>query len=112
MAHILSLSSGFVGSGPLVLLLDTILRIGPRPASWQRITLFQCVAVVQMAGMAAGLYLLSRSWRDLGNDYERCCSCTHCHVHNLSAPECCCSCCPEILLAGWDVDIFVAGLTY
>ena len=63
-----------MGSGPVVLLLDTILRIGPRPAAWQRVALFECVAIIQMVGMAAGLYLLSRSWRDLG-DYDRCCAC-------------------------------------
>lgn len=60
------LGAGFVGSGPLVLLLDAVLRTGAQPAQWQRVVLFESVAATIVAGMVAGLYLLSRSWRDLG----------------------------------------------
>lgn len=65
-----ALTTGFVGSGPVVLLLDAILRIGAQPQQWQRVALFEAVAAVIVCGMLAGLHLLSRSWRDLA-DYDR-----------------------------------------
>lgn len=53
---------GFVGSGPVVLLLDAVLRIGAQPQHWQRVALFEAVAAVIVVGMLAGLHLLSRRY--------------------------------------------------
>ncbi len=43
--------SGFVGSGPLVILADLVLRIGPQPSFVQRVALFWFVTAVTCAGV-------------------------------------------------------------
>ena len=45
--------SGFVGSGPLVILADLVLRIGPQPSFAQRLALYWFVTAVTCAGEPA-----------------------------------------------------------
>jgi len=42
---------GFVGSGPLVILADLVLRIGPQPSFGQRVALFWFVTAITCAGV-------------------------------------------------------------
>ena len=44
--------TGFVGSGPLVILADVTLGIGPRPSHRQRLALFSFVTAVTCCGAA------------------------------------------------------------
>lgn len=48
--------SGFVASGPLVVLAEAALRMGPKPSYVQQMLLFQLVAGLTLAGicLAAG----------------------------------------------------------
>ncbi|GLC52618.1 hypothetical protein PLESTB_000649700 [Pleodorina starrii] len=60
-----ALTTGFVSSGPVVLLLDLALKRGPyySPEGLER--LFQWVAVITAAGLAAAAALVLGSWRML-----------------------------------------------
>ena len=43
-------SAGYVGSGPIVLLLELFLQIGPTPSTSQFVALFELVAAFTIAG--------------------------------------------------------------
>ena len=45
-------STGYVGSGPIVLLLELVLQVGPRPSVGQIVILFELVAAFTIAGMS------------------------------------------------------------
>lgn len=60
-----ALTTGFVASGPLVVLAEAALRMGPRPSYIQQMLLFQLVAALTLAGWAAALLLLVRWWGQL-----------------------------------------------
>mmetsp|Transcript_14139 Transcript_14139/g.42675 ORF Transcript_14139/g.42675 Transcript_14139/m.42675 type:complete len:478 (+) Transcript_14139:565-1998(+) len=60
-----ALTTGFVGSGPIVLLLEALLHIGTKPTFGQRVILYFATSAVILAGLAAGAVLLSKSWRDM-----------------------------------------------
>lgn len=47
---VISECSGFVASGPLVVLAEAALRMGPRPSYIQQMLLFQLVAALTLAG--------------------------------------------------------------
>ncbi len=44
------IDAGYVGSGPIVLLLELFLQIGPQPSSGQIVVLFELVAAFTIAG--------------------------------------------------------------
>ncbi|KAK9849775.1 hypothetical protein WJX84_003292 [Apatococcus fuscideae] len=64
-----ALTTGYVGSGPIVLLLELFLQIGPQPSSGQIVVLFELVAAFTIAGLLAALGLLYSHWQALeGSD--------------------------------------------
>lgn len=54
-----------MGSGPLVLLVEAALDIGPTPSMEQRMWLFEMVAAVILGGLAASLALLWEHGQEL-----------------------------------------------
>ena len=55
VSHAACAVPGFVGSGPLVILADLALRIGPQPSFVQRLALYWFVTAVTCAGLQAAL---------------------------------------------------------
>ena len=49
--------SGFVASGPLVVLAETALRMGSKPSYIQQMLLFQLVAGLTLAGSHTAIFL-------------------------------------------------------
>lgn len=60
-----ALTTGFVGSGPVILLLEASLHMGSTPTFHQRVVLYWVTAAVILGGLLAGLLLLSRSWKEM-----------------------------------------------
>ena len=52
------LPAGFVASGPLVVLAEAALRMGPQPSHIQQLILFQLVAGLTLAGAALPVSLV------------------------------------------------------
>ncbi|GBF88674.1 MFS general substrate transporter [Raphidocelis subcapitata] len=61
-ADTIALGIGAVGSGPISLLVQLALHVGPRPARWQWIALFEVAAAFVLLGLAGGLSLLGQYW--------------------------------------------------
>ncbi|KAK9828283.1 hypothetical protein WJX74_007233 [Apatococcus lobatus] len=60
-----ALTTGYVGSGPIVLLLELFLQVGPKPSVGQIVALFELVAAFTIAGLLAALGLLYSHWQAL-----------------------------------------------
>jgi hypothetical protein len=61
-ADTIALGIGAVGSGPISLILQVALQVGPRPRRWQWISLFELAAGFVLLGLAAGLSLVWQYW--------------------------------------------------
>ncbi|KAK9829726.1 hypothetical protein WJX72_007534 [[Myrmecia] bisecta] len=53
-----ALTTGYVGSGPLIIALEAYLRLGPSPSQKQVVQLFVAVALLALCGVAAAILLL------------------------------------------------------
>ncbi|DBB16535.1 TPA: hypothetical protein ACH3X3_014799 [Trebouxia sp. C0006] len=60
-----ALTTGFVASGPIVVLAEAALRMGPRPSYTQQLLLFELVAALTLAGWIAAILLLFKWWTQL-----------------------------------------------
>ncbi|KAL0033491.1 hypothetical protein WJX77_011956 [Trebouxia sp. C0004] len=60
-----ALTTGFVASGPIVVLAEAALRMGPRPSYTQQLLLFQLVAALTVTGWIAAMLLLFKWWTQL-----------------------------------------------
>ena len=60
-----ALSLGFVSSGPVVLLLQALLRIGPQPSRGHQAAFFFVAAAFPLLAIAAMAQLLTRHWLEL-----------------------------------------------
>ncbi|MEW5307939.1 MAG: hypothetical protein WDW36_010307 [Sanguina aurantia] len=65
-ADCISLGIGGAGSGPVVLLIQLLLRVGPRPARWQWVAMFEVAAGMAMLGLLSSLSLFTQYWSLLG----------------------------------------------
>ena len=61
-ADTIALGIGAVGSGPISLLIQIALQIGPRPRRWQWVALFEAAAAFVLLGLAAGASLMVQYW--------------------------------------------------
>ena len=52
--------AGYVGSGPIVLLIEGVMRAGPQLTWTQLVVLFELVAALTLCGLGASLLLLRR----------------------------------------------------
>lgn len=64
-ADCISLGIGGAGSGPIVLLIQLLLRVGPRPARWQWIAMFEVAATMALLGLLSSLSLFTQYWNVL-----------------------------------------------
>ncbi|KAG2485421.1 hypothetical protein HYH03_015803 [Edaphochlamys debaryana] len=64
-ADTIGLGVGCVGSGPLVLLVQLALRVGPAPARWQWIAMFEVAAGVIGLGLVSSTSLCGQYWHIL-----------------------------------------------
>ncbi|MEW5319436.1 MAG: hypothetical protein WDW38_010588 [Sanguina aurantia] len=62
-ADCISLGIGGAGSGPIVLLIQLLLRVGPRPARWQWVAMFEVAAGMAMLGLLSSLSLFTQRRR-------------------------------------------------
>ncbi|KAI8473156.1 MAG: hypothetical protein J3K34DRAFT_457449 [Monoraphidium minutum] len=69
-ADTIALGIGAVGSGPVSLLIQIALQVGPRPHRWQWIALFEVAAAFVVLGLVAGASLLLQYWRVLTGQEE------------------------------------------
>ncbi|KAK9813902.1 hypothetical protein WJX73_004060 [Symbiochloris irregularis] len=60
-----ALTTGFVGGGPLVLLVQLLAEIGPHPSQGQAALLFEFSAFIAILGLVAGGLLISKHWHHL-----------------------------------------------
>ncbi|GLC47580.1 hypothetical protein PLESTB_000003400 [Pleodorina starrii] len=70
-ADTISLGVGCVGAGPLVLLVQLALGVGPTPAKWQWIAMYEISAGFIAAGLASSSSLCGQYWNRLNEAASR-----------------------------------------